>query len=454
MPDIFKTFRSFLIAGSVLGALYGAPVQAADEKTADSRAAEVPPPPATPAADDEALLKRGADVAIAADCMACHTTKNGKPFAGGLKIATPMGNVISTNITPDPEHGIGKYTEAQFDEAVRHGIRADGANLYPVMPYVSYAGMTDQDMKALYAWFMHRVQPVATTPPETALTFPANVRSAMKVWNLLAASETPETGDSMTFDSLRRGKYLANALEHCGTCHTPRNFMLGEKTDRYLGGGQLAGWYAPNITSSETGGIGDWSEDDLVAYLKTGRVHGRAQAAGSMGEVVSFSTSKLSDTDLHALAAYIKQVPALDDEVDHKARDSFGQPMNDPDIRTAVPKRIDNLDQMSALQIFDDNCAACHGRNGAGTTDRAVPSLFSNSVVGSARPDNLIMVILNGVDRKVGDHHAFMHGFNDQSQVERLSDAEIASLVNFLMEKFGSGSVNVTAEKVAEFRKQ
>ncbi|NHN88756.1 cytochrome c [Acetobacter conturbans] len=465
MPDFAKTFRALLVAGTVLGTVLAVP--AAAESAPDAPASSAAPAsaasPATPsqttpapvvAGEEDAVIARGAYIATAADCVACHTAKDGKPFAGGLKVATPMGDIISTNITPDSQHGIGKYTEEQFDQAVRHGIRADGANLYPVMPYVSYAGMTDQDMKALYAWFMHRVQPVATTPPETSLPFPASVRSAMKVWNMLASSEKPATGDSATFDSQKRGEYLANALEHCGTCHTPRNFMLGEKQDRYLGGGSLGGWYAPNITSSKTAGIGDWSEDDLVAYLKTGQVPGRAQAAGPMGEAVEHSTSKLTDTDLHALAGYLRQVPALEDDIERKARDSFGQAFNAPDIRTAVPKRIDDLAEMSPDRIFDDNCAACHQRNGAGTDDHYTPSLFSNSVTGTLRPDNLIMVILNGVDRTTGKDHAFMPGFNGQSEVERLSDTEIASLVNYVMGTFGSGDPHVTAEKVAEFRKQ
>ncbi len=402
--------------------------------------------------DDEAILARGAYIATAADCVACHTGKGGKPFAGGLKVGTPMGDVISTNITPDPDHGIGKYTEQQFDQAVRHGVRSDGSYLYPVMPYVSYAGMTDQDVRALYAWFMHRVKPVAESPPPTSLAFPASLRSSMTVWNMFATKETPGAGDSATYDKLKRGEYLANALEHCGTCHTPRNFMLDEKHDRYLAGGPLSGWYAPNITSSTNSGIGNWSESDLIAYLRTGRAPGRSQAAGPMGEAVEHSTSRLTDSDLEALAAWIKQVPAMEDDLEHKARDSFGQPANEPDIRTSGPTRIDDLSEMPGPHLYDANCAACHGRNGAGTADHYAPSLFTNSAVGTLRPDNLIMVVLNGVDRTAGKTHVAMPGFGGHSQVQRLSDGEIASLVNYVMATFGSGDPHVTAEKVATFR--
>ncbi|GBR05752.1 c-type cytochrome [Acetobacter oeni] len=449
MPDLKNSFYTLLVAGTVFAGPGTGVVLAADTDLAPAgRGAAIE----GSGPDDEATLARGEYIATAADCIACHTSKGGKPFAGGLKVGTPMGDVISTNITPDPEHGIGKYTEQQFDQAVRHGVRDDGSYLYPVMPYVSYAGMTDQDVTALYAWFRHRVKPVAESPPATSLSFPASMRSSMAVWNMFATKETPGQGDSATYNKLKRGEYLANALEHCGTCHTPRNFMLDEKHDRYLAGGPLSGWYAPNITSSVSSGIGNWSEADIIVYLKTGRAQNHAQAAGPMGEAVEHSTSRLTDPDLEALAAWIKQVPAMDDDLEHKPRDSFGQAVNAPDIRTKVPSRIDDLSEMTGPHIFDANCAACHGRNGSGTDDHYAPSLFANSVIGTTRPDNLIMVVLNGVNRTAGKDHAGMPGFGADSQVQRLSDSEIASLVNYVMGTFGSGDPHVTAEKVASFR--
>lgn len=495
MPDFRTLLCSALIAGTALGSVAlaplaaaasadkpaaqptvpapvaeeGTPVAGSDAKTSDHTSTSEKPAPAgeaaTPAASTqagappaaqpdsaEAELARGAYLATAADCVACHTKPGGKPFAGGLKIATPMGQVVATNITPDPDHGIGRYTEADFENAVRHGVRKDGSYLYPVMPYVSYAGMTDQDVKALYAWFMHAVKPVAEAQEETNLSFPASIRPAMMAWNFIASKETPETGDSSTYDPLRRGRYLANALEHCGTCHTPRNFMLSEKQDHYLAGTSLGAWYAPNITSSKTGGIGSWSEEDLVAYLRTGHVAGRAQAAGPMAEAVEHSTSHLTDADLHALAAFILKVAPMEDEADHTARDAFGKAVNEPDIRTKGPQRIDDLAEMDGPHIYDANCAACHGRDGAGTQDHYVPSLFANSTVGAGRPDNLIMTILKGVDRTAGKEHAFMPGFDGQSNVQRLSDAEIAALVNYVTATFGSGDHHVTPEQVKNLR--
>lgn len=401
---------------------------------------------------EQQLIKRGAYLATAGDCVACHSEKDGRPFAGGLRMATPSGEIITTNITPDLKNGIGTYTEEDFERALRHGIRKDGVNLYPAMPYISYASLTDQDVKALYMWFMHEVVPVSQRPPETKIGFPGNIRSTMIAWNMFADSQKPETGDSASYDKLRRGRYLATALEHCGTCHTPRNFMLEEETSQYLAGGEVGGWYAPNITSSMTGGIGDWSEDDLVAYLKTGRAIGHAQAAGPMAEAVEHSTSHLTDADLHALAAFIKQVPPHDDELDHHARDSYGKiASKDPDIRYAAIQRIDTKPERSGADIYNANCAACHGRDGAGTPDQYIPSLYSNSVIGSERTNNLIMTILNGVDRTTPDNHAFMPDFSKKSDVQRLRSDEIALLVNYITTKFGSGDHHVTAADVDSY---
>lgn len=432
MADFKHIFWSVLLGGAVFGGVHATSGHAAD--------------------DEQALMARGAYLATAGDCVACHTRPGGKPFAGGLEIATPKGAVISTNITPDPQNGIGAYTLEDFEKALRRGLRKDGAYLYPVMPYVSYAGLTDQDVKALYTWFMHGVQPVAEKAPETQMGFPGNIRMSMMAWNMLAESEKPETGDSATYDKLRRGHYLATALEHCGTCHTPRNFMLVEQQDQYLAGSQLNGWFAPNITPSNTGGIGDWSEDDLVAYLKTGHAKGRSQAAGPMGEAVEHSTSHLTDEDLHALAAFIKQVPAHDDDMEHQARDSFGKALQEPDIRSGVVHQVGDLYEMGGAELYDANCAACHGANGAGTADQYVPSLYTNSVVGSGRPDNLIMTILEGVNRTTPSGHASMPSFGSHSDVQRLSDEEIARLVNYLTIRFGSGDHQVNAEQVAAMR--
>ncbi|MBS1077051.1 cytochrome c [Gluconobacter kondonii] len=328
-----------------------------------------------------------------------------------------------------------------------------GTVLAGLSSFAARAADVDQDVHALYVWFMNGVKPVAQTPPATQLSFPSNIRLTLSGWNMLAGTETQETGDSASYDRMRRGRYLAIALEHCGTCHTPRNVMLMEKSDQYLAGSPLSGWYAPNITPSKTGGIGDWSEDDLVQYLRTGRAKGRSQAAGPMGEAVEHSTSHLTDADLHALAAFVLQVKALDDASDTQPRDGFGKANDIPDLRSGNLTPIDNLSQKAPENLFDANCAACHGQNGAGTVDQYAPSLYKNSVVGAGRPDNLIMTILTGVNRKTADGHASMPAFGSTSDVQRLDDTEVASLVNYVNKTFGSGTYTVTADQVAKVRK-
>ncbi|MFW7269284.1 c-type cytochrome [Gluconacetobacter sp. Hr-1-5] len=401
---------------------------------------------------DISVLERGASLATAGDCVACHTAPGGKPFAGGLVISSPMGGIVSSNITPDQGTGIGTYTEADFAKALRQGVRKDGAHLYPAMPYPSYSAITDADIHAMYEYFMHGVQPVIQTNPKTALNFPFNIRAMMIGWNLLFSGPPPATGDSQHMSQIERGHYLADALEHCGTCHTPRNFLLAERGGEYLGGATLAGWYAPNITSSVRSGIGDWSEDDLVQYLRSGSVPGRSQAAGMMGEAVEHSLSKLSDDDLRAIAAYIKQVPAIENGPGDRPRDRYGSAQPVLDIQKPKLDREDVLFPMDGKRTYVNNCAACHGLDGAGAADHFTPSLFSNAVVGAPNPDNLIMAIVHGVDRDANGQHVLMPGFGPDSDVQRLSDTEIANLANYLTKTFGSGDHHVTADYVLTAR--
>jgi len=231
----------------------------------------------------KALIEQGRMVATGADCMACHTVpRKGKPFAGGYGIASPLGTIYSTNITPSTQ-GISDYSEEDFSRAVRKGIRRDGGHLYPAMPYDAYAEMTDDDLHALYTYFMKGVVPVDEEAVDhTALPFPFNIRSSMVLWNVLYATKEPFQPDPTKSDELNRGTYLAGALGHCSSCHTPRGPLMGEVSSAYLSGGPVGPWFAPNITSDPVSGIGSWSDDELVQYLSTGHTEGkiRPRAAG------------------------------------------------------------------------------------------------------------------------------------------------------------------------------
>lgn len=410
-------------------------------------------------ADDAAsasaeLTERGAYLVKAADCGACHTAPDGKPFAGGLAISSPVGTIYSTNITPSVGYGIGRYTEAQFARAVRRGIRADGANLYPAMPYTSYSIFTDADVQALYAFFMHATAPVDTPAPRTELPFPMNLRVSMTGWNLMFLDTTPFKPDPRQSQLWNRGRYLVKGAAHCSACHTQRGFLMQEKANEAFSGGQVGPWYAPNITSDVNSGIGSWNQDELVQYLRTGDAHHKAQAAGSMGEAVEHSFQYLTDADLEAVATYIRTVPAIHDSADARSRFSFGTASSELGrLRGKYGVGTQKGDPTGA-ELFQGNCASCHAPLGQGSKDGYYPSLFSNSALGSSNPNNLIAVILNGVDRTTRLGQAYMPGFaGGPNDLAALSDHEIVLLGNYLLEHYGRPGVAVTAQQVAEVRR-
>lgn len=402
---------------------------------------------AQPTADtaDPGLIRNGEYVAIAGDCVACHTTPGGKPFAGGLPLPTPIGNIIATNITPSRTAGIGNYTLAQFTAAMRKGIRADGAHLYPAMPYTAYVKVTDDDVRALYAYFMHAVAPVDTAPPPTLLPFPFNIRLSMAAWNLLFLDRHGFQPDPAKSTEWNRGAYLARGLAHCGTCHTPRNLLMAESASRELGGGDVGAWSAPNITSDANSGIGGWSEQELVDYLQLGHAAGKSQAAGPMAEAVDQSLKHLTPVDLRAIAMFLKNVPALHEAADTRPRYAWGEAANDlPSIRgVAWPQ---DPDRMTGPQIYDAWCAACHQAQGEGSFDGGLPALFHNTALGATDTGNLVMVMLEGVHREAGTPETLMPGF------AKLSDRQLATLGAYLTQRYGNPAATVTEEQVRTLR--
>lgn len=394
---------------------------------------------------DAALLQRGHYLATAGDCVACHTAPGGKPYAGGLPMPTPIGDIISTNITPSTSAGIGRYTEQQFSDALRKGIRADGKHLYPAMPYTAYAQLTDDDVHALYAFFMHGVAPVDSKPAPTRLPFPFNIRLSMAAWNLLFLDNKPYTPDPARSAEWNRGAYLARGLAHCSTCHTPRNLLMAERSSRELAGGAVGTWLAPNITSDANSGIGNWSEQDQVDYLKSGHARNKAQAAGPMAEAVDHSLQYLEPADLQAIATYLKTVPAQHDAADTQPVDSRGAAFDGvADQRgTALP---DDAQQWSGAQLYDANCASCHQASGEGSFDGGLPPLFHNTATGRARADNLVLVILEGI-RWTDASGVHMPAFAND-----LSDQQIATLANYLTQHYGNPTATVDAAQVGMLR--
>lgn len=380
------------------------------------------------------LVEKGQYLSVAGDCAACHTTDGGKPFAGGLAIATPIGKIISTNITPSKTDGIGDYSLADFEKAVRQGIRKDGARLYPAMPYPSYARITDQDMQALYAYFMQAVAPVDQKTPATDLPFPFNIRFSMAGWNLLFAGDKPYTEDSSQSAAWNRGAYLVQGLAHCSTCHTPRNALMAGKQGQALAGASLGTWFAPNITPDMHAGIGHWSASDLASYLSAGHSPTGSQAGGPMLEAINKSFSRLSASDINAIVTYI--------------RATAPQPENAaPGRLPASPPRVSELALMNdsaspGAQLYSEHCATCHQLSGQGS--RGLPALYGNAALQRPVADNAVMAILDGL---TPDHGQAMPSFSSS-----MNDQQISTLVNYIFSTFGDREVQTSPQRVAVLR--
>ena len=397
-------------------------------------------------AADAAEVQRGAYLAVASDCTACHTKQGGKPFAGGLPLQSPFGAIYATNITPSKRFGIGAYALEQFSRAVRKGVRADGAHLYPAMPYTAYALMSDADIKALYAYFMTSVAPVEAPAPQSHLPFPFNIRLSMAAWNVLFLKEKRFEADPRESPAWNRGAFLVRGPEHCGDCHTPRNLLMGESGSRDLGGADLGGWYAPNITSDPNSGIGGWSQQALVDYLQTGHAAGKAQTAGAMAEAIDDSLGHLTTPDLNAIAVYLKTVAPVHEQAD--ARPAFawgGGPVNGLDAIRGDPVPADP-NAMSGPQLYDAYCATCHNDAGQGTTDWQTPSLFHNAALGRTNTNNLVMVILHGIQRQTNPPAVPMPAFG------HLTDHQIAVLGAHLVQTYGNPAARVTEDQVKTLR--
>ncbi|NIF23746.1 cytochrome c [Candidatus Pantoea multigeneris] len=405
------------------------------------------------AADSEAsasLVKRGEYLAVAGDCSACHRNpQSGKPFSGGFAIQSPMGMIYGSNITPSKTAGIGNYSLADFTAVMREGKAPGNHFLYPAMPYTAFAGMSDDDLHALYSYLMLGVPADDHAAPETSLPFPFSFRPVMFFWNMLYLDKTAVKGSDAPAGSADRGEYLVKTLAHCSTCHTPRDGMMGEESAHFLGGGKVGSWTAPNITPDVHSGIGSWSEDEIVTYLRTGALHGKAIASGEMGTAVQNSFSHLDQSDLQAMAHYLKQVPAIS-TTDRQAPAQAPQPTPISAVETGMRNTIEDYvsgKEMSGAQLYNGACAACHAADGRGTHDAQTffPSLVGSSAVVSPDPSNLIMTIAEGVNRNTAEGHAFMPTFKEQFTTE-----ELTKVANYVSVTFGNPAHVITEADVKQ----
>ncbi|SDR26204.1 Cytochrome c, mono-and diheme variants [Paraburkholderia fungorum] len=383
----------------------------------------------------------GAYLARVGDCVACHTAKGGAPFAGGLPFDTPVGRIYSTNITPDQQNGIGGYTFEQFALAVREGVRKDGARLYPAMPFTSYAKVSDADLLDLYAYFTSKVPASAQANRASDIVWPLSVRWPLAYWSRVFHDDTRYVADTSKSVEWNRGAYLVQGLAHCGACHTPRGAGFEEKdlsgkTDVYLSGSSLDGTAPINLRSAATGGLVSWSNEDIVASLKTGR-NPHSSVSGPMGEVVENSTQYLSDADLASIAVYLKSLGAADQPASFHADDS------------TVKAILAGQATGRGASIYIDSCSACHRVNGQGAT-RVFPSLVNNPMATQANPDSLLAVILGGArlpSTESAPSPLAMPGFG-----WRYDDEDVAQLATFIRSSWGNQGAVVTADQVAKVR--
>jgi mono/diheme cytochrome c family protein len=375
--------------------------------------------------DDAALVSRGEYLARAADCAPCHTGDASKPFAGGLAFRTPFGTMFSVNITSDPETGIGKWTYAQFKNALHQGIRADGAYLYPAMPFDAYTKVEENDLEALWA-YVRRIAPVKAQNPDNELSFPFDVRLGMLAWRELFFAPgyfTPTAGKSMEWN---RGDYLVEALGHCSDCHSPRNIMGAVKGKAVFTGSEVDGFYAPDIASAALAKT--WTKDNLVQFLKTGSSPQRGSVFGPMADVIRDSLSHLTDPDLAAIVTYLLDSPPPPD---------MPAPQKLSPLAPAVYRH--------AAKLYIDNCATCHQPHGTGIAG-AIPPLAGNPAVTAREPYDVIAAVLEGLP--AGGTYGVMPSF-----AGRLSDDEIEDLANYVRTSWGNrADPNASARMIAAWR--
>jgi mono/diheme cytochrome c family protein len=426
--------RAVLFGGATLlcvGGIFACLVLASGHKSTLRDSGGVSPP----GSGDEYLAR-------AADCVACHTIPGGKGFAGGLKMGTPLGAIYSTNITPDPETGIGRYSLADFDLAVRYGIAKDGRELYPAMPYPSYVKLTDADVAALYRFFMKQVPPVHQENLKSEIPALLSFRWPVAFWNFFFAPSASYVAKSDHDAVWNRGAYLVQGAGHCGACHTPRGIAMQEKalddsSAHFLAGAELDAWYAPSLRGDMRTALGTWSTKDIGEFLEHG--HNRVGSAfGSMTDVINNSTSYFSDSDIQAIAVYLTSLPA-----------TSAQQVVAYDNATTDTLRNSPTTQPGAA-IYASDCASCHGFDAKGFASY-MPALAGNPVVLDENPTSLINVVLNGSVPLVakGTPDAYrMPQFRQQ-----LSDQDAADVITFMRIRWGNQAPAVSATQVANLRK-
>ncbi|SNB72413.1 nicotinate dehydrogenase subunit B [Arboricoccus pini] len=373
-----------------------------------------------PGVYSDATIERGRQLAAIGDCAVCHTADGGLPLAGGRRLETPFGTIVTTNITPDPDHGIGNWSYPAFVRAMREGIHRDGRHLYPAFPYGAYAKTSDADLSALYAFLMAQ-EPVAASPPETRLAFPFSLRPLLAGWNALFHDAATFKSNPEKSALWNRGAYLVEGLGHCSACHSPRNRLGAEvKGPDHLSGGTVEGWDAPALTALSLAPV-PWTEAELFTYLRTGFSPLHGPAAGPMAPVIA-SLRDVSDDDLRAMAHYLADLRATRTSEAEAAEQAASLEAR---ASTSMPPSLSQ-----GARIYEGACAVCHAADGP-TLWGSRPSLALNSNLQAARPDNLLRVILGGIDTPAYAELGYMPSF-----AAAFDDEQVAQLLSYLRSRF------------------
>ncbi|MGA9794456.1 MAG: cytochrome c [Rhizomicrobium sp.] len=380
-----------------------------------------------PNSANAALLRRGRYLVVAGDCVSCHTRDRAHPFNGGLGLNTPFGVIYSPDITGDEQTGIGTWTNDQFFRALNDGVAANGTHLYPAFPYPHFTIVSRPDSDAILA-YLKTVPGTAYTPPPNALPFPLDLRISAAAWHMMFFRNHPFQPDSAKSTAWNRGAYLVKGLGHCGACHTAKNVFGAEKDSERLEGAKLDNWFAPDLTGNARTGLGKWSAADIVEFLKTGR-NAHSDAAGSMAEVVAYSTSQMSDADLSAIATYLKSVAAS------------------PSTAIQAP---DAAAMRAGAAVYSDSCTACHRAAGKGGP-RMFPPLAGSAVAQQSDPTSVIHLILAG--GRAAPTPTRPSAISMPSFAWKLTDQEIADVATYVRNSWGNQAAQVSSGQVAHLRK-
>lgn len=379
---------------------------------------------------DVALVRKGAQLALLGDCVTCHTADGGAAYAGGLAMPTPFGTIYSTNITPDPDTGIGRWSEQAFVRALRAGVDREGRHLYPAFPYDHFTLVSDEDARALYAFFMSR-DPVKAAARPNELPFPINIRLVLAGWKLLFLRQDRFVPDPARDAKWNRGKYLVDGLGHCGACHSPRNLMGAEEKSRGFAGGEAEGWHAYALGASSHSAV-PWDEASLAEYLANGfhAMHGVAK--GPMANVVD-NLAQVDRADVDSMAHYLASLAGRPGEAPVEVA---------PNARTAAPSGPGKMPQAAGAQaatpavagdagaaIYAEACASCH--DSARPLPLGGAALSRSSALTGESPTNLVNVVMQGLPAADGTARPIMPGFADV-----LSDSQLIDLVHFVRERF------------------